>query len=311
MRWLPICSTAVVCVALATPARAERPVDAAAAEQLFERGRTAVEHGDYETACNAFAESQRLDPGAGTLLNWANCEATLGRVASAWYHFNEAAALLSPRDQRVRFVRSKLRDLAPRLPRVTVRLAESVPPGARVFRAGTELGSASLGLALPIDPGEVELVVSCPGYADGRRLVHIDQGEQVDVELETRPNLASTALPHRALTEAAPSSAARSLGWSFLALGSLGVGIGLASGAVVADRRSTVDQHCESDRCDATGLRAAQSGQRWLVVNTIAWGAGVAALATGGALVVWSQPTRSASVVTGPNSAMLSLQGTY
>jgi hypothetical protein len=72
-----------------------------------------------------------------------------------------------------------------------------------------------------------------------------------------------------------------------------------------------VSENCTDNRCDTAGLRAAQSGQRWLVVNTIAWGAGAAALAVGGALVLWSRPSRSVSVATGLSSAMLSLQGTY
>jgi hypothetical protein len=57
--------------------------DSAAAEALFREGRDAAKHGDLETACADFAESQRLDPAPGTLLNLAECEEKLGRVASA------------------------------------------------------------------------------------------------------------------------------------------------------------------------------------------------------------------------------------
>ena len=58
--------------------------DPAAAEALFEAGRQAATRGDWTTACPKFAESQRLDPAPGTLLNLADCEEHLGHLASAW-----------------------------------------------------------------------------------------------------------------------------------------------------------------------------------------------------------------------------------
>src|SRR5262249_55537702 len=48
--------------------------DPAAAEALFRQGRQAMEAKDFATACPKFAESQRLDPAVGTLMNWATCE---------------------------------------------------------------------------------------------------------------------------------------------------------------------------------------------------------------------------------------------
>jgi hypothetical protein len=275
-------------LSFAAPARAATPSDAAASQALFERGRQAAERGELALACASFAESQRLDPGAGTLMNWATCEARQGKLASAWQHFSEAAALLRPGDDRAAFVDRQIRALAARLPRLAVRLAKAAPAGARVLRNGTELGDASIGVPLPVDPGSVELVVECPGRHPRRALVPIAEGEQLDLTLEAGAPYVPAARPAAPSSEPAlradPGNLQRNLGVSLVALGSLGAGLGLASGIVVAARKSTAEEHCPAQRCDDVGLRAAASGERWLVVNTVAWSVGAAALLSGGAL---------------------------
>ena len=70
------------------------------AEALFRQGRDAMQRQDYETACARFAESNRLDVAAGTLMNLATCEEKLGRVATAWQHWREAIDLLPAGDDR-------------------------------------------------------------------------------------------------------------------------------------------------------------------------------------------------------------------
>jgi hypothetical protein len=76
---------------------------------------------------------------------------------------------------------------------------------------------------------------------------------------------------------------------------------------VVTSRKSTVDEHCPAQRCDDVGLRAAASGERWLVVNTVSWSVGAVALLTGSALWLTSpSKQREASLVPLPGGAALS-----
>jgi hypothetical protein len=306
MRWRLVTLAVPATLAFTTAAWAEPPVDAAAAQALFERGRSAADKGDWPTACNAFAESQRLDPGAGTLMNWAVCEVRQNKLASAWQHLNEAAALLKPGDDRAPFVRAQLRKLSPRLPRLTLRLKSDAPATTRIERSGTELSPPSIGIPLPIDPGELELVVTCPGRKPRRALVSVHEGEQLDLTLEPGDELDSTLTTRSGSTGAtqSPSNWQRGLGISLVAAGSLGVGLALASGVMVQQRQRTTDQHCPHNRCDAVGFRAAESGERWLTVNTLAWSLGGAALLGGATLwLVAPSEKRDASIQPWPGGA--------
>src|SRR5262249_6130177 len=64
--------------------------DVAAAQALFEDGKRLMQARNYEEACPKLVESQRLDPGGGTLLAIGLCHEGQGRTATAWADFNVA-----------------------------------------------------------------------------------------------------------------------------------------------------------------------------------------------------------------------------
>jgi hypothetical protein len=297
---------------LLVPERAlAQPRDPAAAEVLFEAGRELLDAGDYEAACAKFAESQRLDPGAGTLMNWATCEEKLGKTASAWQHVKEALAAMPPGDDRVPFAQNKLRELEARLPWLTLRLEGASDGAVTVLRDGVVLEAASLGMALPVDPGAHSVVVRAEGYADQEFKIYIEEQEKKD--LVVHPGAPLTKQEEPANAKKKPPV----LGWSLVGAGAAGIGIGVATAVMLGNEQQTVDEHCENKRCDATGVEAAARGKRLVWANAIAFGAGAAALGTGIVLIVTNgkEPerpvVRKVTASAQPSGAFISYGGSF
>src|SRR4051812_24446781 len=193
--------------------------DPAAAEALFRRGRDAMEAKQYDGALRWFAESQRLDPAAGTLMNLATCEEKLGRVASAWQHWKEAADVLGRDDDRLPIARNRVAMLEEKLPRLAVVLVSSRKEGARVFRDDVELGPATYGVPLPVDPGSHTVTVRMPGHRIEQVEVRLGEGDQKQVEVQPGAEDRS-----RAVIAQRDSSWPRTLGWVLAGGGVAGVG---------------------------------------------------------------------------------------
>src|SRR5262249_25073794 len=141
------------------------------AEALFKKGVDDMAAGHYDTACPALAESNRLDPRPGTLFTLAECHAKAGNVATASALYEDylrafaglSQALKMRHWERSKAAKAQKEALAPQIPELTLVLPSGAPPGTRVTRNGVELSAASLGMALPVDPGEQVVQVQRPG----------------------------------------------------------------------------------------------------------------------------------------------------
>src|SRR5438552_1412384 len=134
--------------ALAQPAR-----DPAGAEKLFSEARKLLDAGIYAEACQKLADSQKLDPGVGTLLNLAQCYEKEGRTATAWATYHEAAAAARANGQMDREKRAaRAADgLELNLPKLTLTVPDAAADkGVEVTRNGTPVPQSLWGVSEPV-----------------------------------------------------------------------------------------------------------------------------------------------------------------
>jgi hypothetical protein len=153
----------VIC--LAAPRQAHAQSAKASAEALFEEGRRLIGDGKLADACPKFAASEALDPSSGTLLNLANCYEKLGRNASAWAAYQEAASLASSngRADHLQVAQKRSAGLQGSLSRVVVSVPTPVE-GIEIRRDDVPVTKAEWALPIPIDPGSHTYVAAAPGY---------------------------------------------------------------------------------------------------------------------------------------------------
>jgi tetratricopeptide (TPR) repeat protein len=283
--------------------------DGAAAEVLFREGRKAQEANDYQEACQKFGESQKLDPAPGTVMNLATCEEKLGKMASAWQHWREALDTLPPGDARTAFAKGRVRELENRLPRLTVVLTSGEAEGARVFRDDVELGRASLGAALPIDPGPHVVTVLCSGHRPESSVFSIEESEQRKLDVHPGPVELDSA------SGAEIRARSRNLGWVLGGVGVLGLGTAVLTSVLLANAKSLVEADCPNKMCrTSAGVEAAGSGETLLVVNGAAWIVGGLGLGVGAYLILTNgtpSSTNGLMPTVGPNGAAVSYRGTF
>jgi len=289
------CFTLILSAAGSVHAQAE---DQATARALFDEGRKLMKAGQFSAACPKFEAAHKLYASAGILLNLADCYEKIGRTASAWSEFGEAASVASRsnRTDDADEARRRQSVLEPSLTRLSIRVAHPAA-GLVVKRDGVALASAAWGTMLPVDPGAHEVRAEAPGFEAWTSSVTLSKPGQtatVEVpELHTLPSGATpaepTAVAPSSRVEPAPESASaapsqggssRVLPWALIGGG---VAVGAAGGVLMlveAGNASTA-----RDNHDPAAYDAAQTPWAIGLVGAIAGGV---AAATGAVLLTTS-----------------------
>lgn len=269
----------------------------------------------------------RLDPGGGTQLALAVCYEAAGKVASAWGAFHTALALAERdrRSDRADIARARLAALRPRLStlRIDVGAVAASAPGFRVLRDGIELGRASLGLAVPFDPGRYRIRVEAPGFEPWEQLVSLerDGAQQRLVVPALVPSRApeGRAAPERGASPGAPEPGSLDSGSSRPLFGYLLGGAGLAAlvtgsvfGVKALGSRSELRELCPRDPCDESSRAAYEAKyNEWTRQSTATnVGVGIGILAvSAGAYLWWSAPRGGGGAAVTPDRSKLSTVG--
>jgi hypothetical protein len=196
--------------ALAEPALAQSGDSAALAEALYRQARELMSEGRHAEACPKLAESQRLDPATGTLLNLAACHEAMGKLATAWLEYGEGllSARRDQREDRVRYVEERLKELEPRLSMFTVTVDQAADaPELEIRLNGALIGAAARGVPAPVDPGTHVIEAKAPGKKPWRHEFTI--AAEADRKTVTVPVL-EDAPPGASTSPAASASGASS-----------------------------------------------------------------------------------------------------
>jgi len=172
--------SATLCLTLsAAPVSAQSASDSATAQALFDRAKKQMRDGKYAEACSALEESQRIESRSGTALNLADCYEHLGRLASAWTTFLEAATLAKSTGnvEREHGARERAAALVKRLSNLVITAPSAAStPGLEIKRDGQLVGPAQLGLSLPADAGTHTVSAKAPGRKPWQTEVTVQGG---------------------------------------------------------------------------------------------------------------------------------------
>jgi tetratricopeptide (TPR) repeat protein len=278
------------------------PTDSALAETLYQEARALVDQGNYAEACPKFAESYRVAPATGTLLNLAQCHEAQGKFASAWAEF-QAASVASRRDNRpdrVQYADEHAKDLFPKLSRLTITLAPGVDTSTlEITLDGTVVGAATLGVAVPLDPGEHVVDARSPGKQPFSATVTLgavaDQKALVIPELTPAesavtptpaPPPPNAAQPAEARTQPSqPADRSAPIPTSVYVAGGATLALGAASivtGLIYLDRRASYQDYRSAATDESDQGPDYDSAKALGVTNVVLWsatavGAGVTA----------------------------------
>ena len=284
-------------LALARDARAQGDDPRAIAEALFRSGRELMASGDLAAACPRFAESNRIDPKPGTLMNLALCHEKAGRTASAWAEYAQAAEIASRAGQpeRERVARERARALEAALTQVVI--DASAEPHATVRLDDQVIGPGALGTPFPVDPGEHVVRATERGKIAFLQTVTVSpSADEVTVRIPTLTDDPSEPRsPPRvdpaALSPIPPVDATThpARPWGY-AVGGIGLGLvamGSYFGLHALSEKQVANRECDTAmNCTATGLDAISQLKTDEAVSTFTVLGGVAAIATGVYLVL-------------------------
>lgn len=287
----------VMALGWSTPLHAQ-PADTALAETLYQQGKSLMDQKKYDDACLKFAESHRLEPATGTLLNLASCNEARGKLATAWAEYNDAviAARRDNREDRVQFARERITAIEPKLARVTVSVpTEAEVEGLEVRLDGVALRKAAWGVPAPTDAGKHTIEVMAPRKKPWSQTIQLADAEQktlqipvlvdapVEVEDRDSPFTPVTEAPtHDRVETDRPVPTGVWVAGGATVLLAIGAGV---SGALYLDKKSAYQEE-NSDQTSSVSKRddARDEARTWGLMNGVLSIATVVGAATTGYL---------------------------
>jgi hypothetical protein len=139
------------------------------AQELYDQGRALVAAGKTAEGCDAFEQSQQLEPLATTLIALATCRERLGRLATARKLFLQAEQQTRSASDRVtaqlhQLAGDKVAELESRVSKLTIHVPEQNRlDGLEIVRGSDRVDAAIWNRESPIDGGTYTITARAPG----------------------------------------------------------------------------------------------------------------------------------------------------
>jgi hypothetical protein len=278
---------AATVVSAALPAHAQTAeAPSARADRLFREGKQALEAGRFADACPKLAESQRLDPGMGTLLALALCHEGNGQLATAYREFHEVASAPQARADRATLANQHLKTLEPRLSTLTLTVPDDVRATTQVRIDGVDVPASTWANPIPTDPGDHVVEAQAAGGAPWRSTVHLDanhDNQVVSVPAAAKPEVA----PPPPAPEPQAMEPRHKLGWIVGGAGGVLLATGSVMGGLALSEHSTATGLCPRSPCgNAAGVADNNTAKTYAWVSDFGIVLGLAGLGTAAYLLL-------------------------
>lgn len=297
-RWLLGLLITLPTLVAASPAYADES-RRSLAEALFQAAKGLMAEGRYDEACPKLIESQRLEPGGGTLLLLGLCHESQHKYATAQAELRAAESLArrDRRSDREKLAARKLAELEGKVSTVTIHTAEG---GAGLVLDGTSLSNDAVGVPLPVDPGAHRLDVSAAGKTT--RSVTFDIGDSAERREVSVPALATAPpiVPQRGVAPGPSSSGASArtwIGWGATGVGAAGIVVGSVFGVRALVLNGQAKDLCDPARCsDLEAIDKNDRARTSATIATVGIGVGAALVVTGVVLLLTAPRSKSAAL---------------
>ena len=303
----------------ATQAHAEPDESAPkAAHALASEARKAYEGGNYARAAELYRLAGELVHAPSLSVREGQSFEKLGRLVEASEAFRRTIEYPltkeSPRPFRIAVEKAqrRLTVLRPKVPKLTLLLASGWDhrPDVTVLLDGIPIPKAAVGVPIPVNPGSHEVIARRRGAPDVKRSITLRIGETASLSLapETAPLREAPRGSGRAPDSDPPL---KLIALVVGGAGVVGLGVGIAAGAMAEERHGNVVASCPGNYCLSTSHGAAEldAFRALRTASTVGYVVGILGLGTGCTLWLLS-PERSPFAVTmGPTS--LTLKGRF
>lgn len=322
-----VLATLALCLlSLTSPLGAFAQGNTAAAEAKFQEGRKLFDDGDYEKACAALADSDRLDPAIGTLGLLAACHEKQGLIFTAWKEYTETAdRARAARDSREAAARERADYVITQVPSIAIRVVSS-EKGIEVMRNGRPVSDSQFGVPTQLDPGDYEVVARAPGKQEWKRQVTLKARDHLFVDVPqlavsdtqpvvTQPQPPTTQPPDDGKTKipggSDPGRSRRTIALVVGGVGVAGVAMGAIAGGIAVSKNSASKEPglCDrQNRCNKEGGELRDAALAASTASTIGFVIGAAGIGTGVVLWFTAPKPRATSTPAGTKTSAFPVQ---